>query len=110
MANARSSSSSVGSGVDARGRLDHGLDLLAPVGVGDAEDGDVADLRVGEELALDLGRVDVHAAADDHVDLAVAQEQVAVLVELADVADGEVLDAGSSSRRRLALVFLASPL
>ena len=87
----------LGSGLDAVGRLDDGLDLLAPVGVGDAEHGDVADLRVGEELALDLGRVDVHAAADDHVDLAVAEEQVAVLVELADVADGEELDAVSSS-------------
>ena len=48
-----------------------------------------ATLRVGEQRALDLGRVDVHAARDDHVGLAVAQEQVAVLVEVPDVADGE---------------------
>ena len=40
---------------------------------------------------LDLGRVDVHAAGDDHVDLAVAEVQVAVVVELAHVADGEVV-------------------
>ena len=69
--------------------LDDRLDLLAHVVVGDAEHGDVGDLRVLEDLALDLGRIDVHAAGDDHVGLAVAEEQVAVLVEVADVADGE---------------------
>ena len=57
--------------LDAVGRLDHGHHRLAPVRVQHAEHGDVADLQVGEELGLDLGRVDVHAAADDHVDLAV---------------------------------------
>ena len=76
-------------GLVAGSRLDHGLDLLAHVVVGDAEHGDVADARVGEDLALDLGRVDVHAPGDDHVALAVAEEQEAVLVEVADVADGE---------------------
>src|SRR6266545_5047781 len=75
--------------VDARRGLDDGLDLLAPVLVRDAEHRDVADLRVGEEHPLDLARIDVHAPRDDHVDLAVAEEQVAVLVEIADVADGE---------------------
>ena len=68
-------------GLDALGRLDHRLDLLAPVLVGDAEDGGVAHLGVREQHVLDLGRVDVGAARDDHVDLAVAQEEVAVLVD-----------------------------
>ena len=36
-------------GFDARGRLDDGLDLLAPVLVGDAEHRDVADLREREQ-------------------------------------------------------------
>ena len=45
----------------AAGSID-GLDLLAHVVVGDAEHGDVADARVREDLAFDLGRVDVHAA------------------------------------------------
>jgi hypothetical protein len=31
------------------GRLEHGLDLLAPVVVGDAEDGDVADLGMAAQ-------------------------------------------------------------
>ena len=35
---------------------------------------------------LDLGRIDVDAARDDHVALAVAQEEVAVGVLVADVA------------------------
>ena len=48
-------------------RLHHGLDLLAPVGVRDAEDRHVADGRVAGQLRLDLRRVDVDAAGDDHV-------------------------------------------
>ncbi|MNV80543.1 hypothetical protein D3C71_1741550 [compost metagenome] len=35
---------------------------------------------------LDLGRVDVHAARDDHVRGAVADEQVAIGIEVAEVA------------------------
>ena len=68
-------------GLDALCGLDHRLHLFAPVLVGDAEHGGVAHLRMRQQHALDLGRVDVHAAGDDHVDLAVAQEQVAVFVE-----------------------------
>ena len=86
---ARISSRSASLGCDARRRLDHRLDLLAPVRVRDAEDRRVADLRVREQHALDLGRVDVDPARDDHVVLAIAQEQVLLVVEVADVADGE---------------------
>ena len=57
--------------------LDDGLDLLAGVLVGDAEHGDVGDRGVLDERALDLGRVDVDAADDDHVVRAVVEEQVA---------------------------------
>src|SRR5580692_9592175 len=67
-------------------RLHHRLDLLAPLLVGDAEDSDVVDRRVARQLRLDLGRVDVDPARDDHVALAVAQVEVAVGVEVADVA------------------------
>src|SRR5437764_12585887 len=42
-----------GPGLDALGRLDHSLYLLAPVVGGDAEAGGVADLGVGEQHALD---------------------------------------------------------
>ena len=42
-----------------------------------------------EEDRLDLGRVDVHPAADDHVDLAIADVVVALVVAVGDVADAE---------------------
>ena len=42
-----------------------------------------------EEHLFDLARVHVHAAADHHVGGAVGEEEVAVVVEVADVADGE---------------------
>ncbi len=72
-------------------QLDDRLDLLAPVVVRHAEDGDVGDRGVGVDHGLDLGRVDVHAAGDDHVALAIAEEQEPVGVEVAGVADGEEL-------------------
>jgi len=74
---------------DPCGGLDHRLHLLAPVLVGNAEDRDVADLGMREQRSFDLGRVDVDATRDDHVDLAVAEEEIAVLVQVADVADRE---------------------
>ena len=39
------------------------------------------------ERSLDLGRVDVDAAGDDHVDLAVADVVVALVVPIGDIAD-----------------------
>src|SRR5215469_13295016 len=58
--------------LDAGSRLHDGLDLLAPVLVRDAEHSDVGDLGVHDDLGLDLGRVNVGSARDDHVGLAVA--------------------------------------
>ena len=77
----------VGAGVVHVHRLHDGLDLFAEVVVGDAEHGDVHHLRVGDEQVLGFLRIDVHAAADDHERLAVGQEQEAVVVEVADVAE-----------------------
>src|SRR5258708_37492686 len=85
--------------LDAVGRLDDRLDLLAPLLVRDAEDGYVGDLGVDDDLGLYLSRVDVRPAGDDHVRLAVTQEQEAVGVKESDVADGEV--AVQPARRRL---------
>ena len=45
---------------------------------------------------LDLGRIDVHAAADDEVRAAVGEEEVAVVVDVADVAEREVRRPGSA--------------
>src|SRR5206468_566570 len=61
-------------GDDAGARLDDRFDLLAHVVVGDSEHGDVADVGVREDLALDLRGIDVHSPGDDHVGLAIAEE------------------------------------
>ena len=78
--------------------LDRGDDDLAPLVVGHADDTGVADRRVPEQHRLDLGRIDVHAAADDEVGAAVGEEEVAVLVDVADVAEREVVAAGRRRR------------
>ena len=44
-------------------------------------------LGVDDQQVLGLLRVDVHAAGDDHVRLAVGEVEVAVLVDVADVAE-----------------------
>ena len=77
-----SASVSVGALLELHG----GLDLLAQLRVGHAVDGGVGDLGVVHEPLLDLDAVDVLAAPDDHVLLAVGDEEEAVLVEVADVA------------------------
>jgi len=48
--------------------------------------GRARDLRVASEEILDLGRVDVEAAADEHLALPPAEVEVAGVVEEADVA------------------------
>ena len=68
-------------------RLDERHHPLPHLVVGYADHGDVEHRRVQAEQVLDLLRIDVHAAADDHERLAVGQEQVAVLVDVAEVAD-----------------------
>ncbi len=77
----------LGGRLEPRGQLDRGLHLLAPLVVGDAEDGDVADRGVLGEGVLDLGGVDVDATRDDHVGGPVAEVDVAVGLDPPDVAD-----------------------
>src|SRR5579875_1184736 len=88
----------------ALGGLNDRLDLLAPVLIRHPEHRHVSDLGVRQQLGLDLGGVDVGAAGDDHVGLAVAEEQEPGLVPVADVADGEV--AAQPVRRGLGRVAL----
>src|SRR5690349_13894937 len=79
---------------------DRGHHALAPAGIRHADHGRLADLRQLVDDALDLGRRDVLAAADDHVLLAVGQVQETVVVEMADVARAEPL-AEEAGRRLL---------
>src|SRR3546814_3429154 len=61
-------------------------DLLSIFVVGNAEHGAVAHAGHARQCRLDLGGVDVHAARDDHVGRAIADEEIARLVEIAHVA------------------------
>jgi hypothetical protein len=64
-------------------------DLLADLRVRPADDGAAVTLGVREQDVLDVARVDVEAVADDEVLDAVDDVEVAVLVEVADVAGVE---------------------
>src|SRR3954447_10046380 len=73
---------------------DRRADLLAQLGMRHPDHGRLAHRGVLVEDLLDLARIDVVATADDHVLLAVDDEEVAVLVDLCHVAGVEpaVLD------------------
>src|SRR3546814_3313128 len=62
---------------------------LAPPLVGHADDRRLANGRVPRDDALDFGGVDILAAADDHVLDPVADEEIALGVEIAGVARQE---------------------
>ena len=81
--------SPVGVGVFTGAQLDDRKHRLAHLGVGNADDGNVGDLRVLHQDALDLGGVDVGAAGDDQVGAAVGDEEIPIGVEVAEVAGGE---------------------
>ncbi len=59
--------------------------------MGDAKDGDVGHAGGANQGGFDLGGVNVDAARNDHVDLAVRQEQESIFVQVSDVADREVV-------------------
>ena len=93
-------------GADGRACLDHRDGVLAVAIVGHTEHRAVDDRRVPVQHLLDLPRVDVHAGADDHVAQPVGEVQPAVVVEVADVADGERAVAPGVGRLRRVVVVL----
>ncbi len=80
-------------------RHDYGDDLLSERLVGDAERDRLEDRRVSQEHVLELARVDAVSAPEDHILLAIDQEEVAVLVQVAHVPGRE-----PTSSRMAALV------
>ena len=70
---------------DAGGELDEGLDLLHPVGVGDADNAAHLHHLVRVEDVLDLTGVDVVAGRDDHALGAAAEVNEALRVHRAEV-------------------------
>src|SRR5205814_1470140 len=75
----------------ARAQRDEGFGRLAAVIVGNADHDHLEHGRVGVDRLLDHLRIDVEAAGDDHVLLAVDQEKVAVVIAVADVAGQEAV-------------------
>ena len=65
------------------------MDAVAPFFIGQAHDRCLDDALVREQHVLDLARIDVVAAADEHVVLAVENVDEAVLVHASDVAGME---------------------
>ena len=86
---ARNSSSVNGFGAVAQ--LDEGFGGLAAVIVGNADHDHFLHGRMGVDRLLDHLRIDVEAAGDDHVLLAVDQIEIAVGVHVADVAGEEAV-------------------
>ena len=87
--------------------LDGGVDALSPVRIGYSEDGGVLDGGMTVQGVLDLGRVDVHAARDDHVPLAVTDVDEALGVHPGHVAHRHPLAARGLRRgRRVAVVLV----
>ena len=79
---------------------------LLPFRIGAADHGAFGDVRMRDQHALDLGRIDVLAAGNDHVLLAVVDEEMPVGVARADVA-GMIPAVAQrlGGRRRVAPVF-----
>ena len=80
---------------------------LAPLLVGHADDGDAGDPVDVVDEVLDFGRVDVLAARDDHVLEPVRDVEVAVGVEIAEVAGAEPAVRRERAGRRLGEVEVA---
>src|SRR4029453_2754527 len=59
---------------------------LTPAGIRGPEDGDLHHGRVLDGHLLDVAGVDVHATRDDHVLFPIDQEQVAVLIDVPEIA------------------------
>ena len=64
------------------------MDRLTPLLARDAEHRGLVDVRVELQRGFDLGRVDVHAARDDHVLLSITDEEVALVIAVGDIAHG----------------------
>src|SRR5947209_14731369 len=80
---------------------------LAHAVVGDADDRRLLDVRMAQESVLDLGRVNVEAADDEHVLDATDDAEVAALVEHAEVAGARPAVVGQRVGRGLRVVEVA---
>src|SRR3977135_2109698 len=65
------------------------LNAPAKFGIGNTEPGPIMHPGHRMQRRLDLGRVNIDAARDHHVALAVADEDIAVFIAITDVARGD---------------------
>src|SRR6516162_1387142 len=72
---------------DAWHRLHYRLHLFAEVGIGNAEHRGIGNLRMGDQQVFAFLRVDIDPAGDDHEGRAVGEIEIAVGIDIADVAD-----------------------
>ncbi len=86
---------------------DEGAHLLAVFAAGDADDLHIQDARHAEEKFLDLARIDIFAAADDHVLDAAGDTQVAVFIHDAEVAGAQPALGTHGARRVLGHLVVA---
>src|SRR3984893_17791268 len=82
----RHNRSSASVAISAPGRHDKGHDLLAPLAMRAPHHRNLDEVGMAQQYLLDLARIDVAAAADDHVLRAVAQGQKAGFVKAAEIA------------------------
>ena len=70
-------------------RLDIGTEPFAKLVIGYAEHRTITNPGHADQHALDLGGIDIDAAGDHHVALAVANKDIAIGVDIADVAGSD---------------------
>src|ERR1700758_3776823 len=68
------------------GEFDDGMHPLPEFGIGQTDDDAGTNLRMRADRGFDLGRIDIGAAAQDHVGQPVAEIEVAVGIEPSDIA------------------------
>src|SRR4029077_5385916 len=86
---------------------DEGLRRLPTIGVRDANHAALGDRRVLIDRLFDVAWIDIVAAAQEHVLDAVDDEDVAVLVHIADVARAQIPAVGLHLGRRLLVLPIA---
>jgi len=77
-------------GGDTGDRFEHCLDLLAHVGVRDAERRRITDRRMLHEHRFDLGGIHVRAGDENQIDPPISEVEETVGIEPSQIADGEM--------------------
>src|SRR5258705_284107 len=77
----------LGGGAGCGPQLDHSLYRLAPIFIGNADYGHIGNGRVRGQHRFDLSWIDVDPTGNDHVDSAITDIVVALIVAIGDITD-----------------------